>query len=160
MLAGFYENGQVRFNHIPPIKSGVMRVIVTFLEEENDTVLDTNEYLNHIATVEGFAVLQPNWDTYNADKISAQSIVVSKVLLADLHKKNIPIEGVFPMRNGGVQIEFLKEKQEVELEILDDAINFLVYENSFLLENKSFYNLNIKSIAKQLANTCTMVFIE
>jgi hypothetical protein len=152
MLAvhGFYENGQVRFNHIPPIKSGVMRVIVTFLEEESDTIPNSDEYLAHIATVDGFTALQQNWDTYNADKISAQSIVVSKELLADLYKKNIPIEGVFPMRNGGVQIEFSKEKQEIELEILDDVINFLVYENSILLENESFYNLKITAILKLL----------
>ncbi|MEY4927023.1 MAG: hypothetical protein RI894_1459 [Bacteroidota bacterium] len=154
MLAvhGFYENGQVRLNHIPPTKKGVMRVIVTFLEEENDTdsALNTTAYATHIATINSFSILKPNWDSYNADVITPKSIVLATELLADLYQKNRPIEGIFPMRNGGVQIEFSKETQEIELEIFDDTISFLVYENSILLENKSFYNLKITAISKLL----------
>ncbi len=38
MLAGhdFLENGQVHLTHTPPSKKGVVRVIVAFLDEEND----------------------------------------------------------------------------------------------------------------------------
>lgn len=150
MLAvhGFYENGQVRFNHIPPIKNGVMRVIVTFLEEENDEKLNT--YAHHLTNIDSFAALKPNWDTYNADAITPKSIVIAKELVTDLYKKNIPIEGVFPMRNGGVQIEFSKQTMEIELEILDEMMQYLVYENSILLENKSLYNQTKNDILKIL----------
>ncbi len=132
MLAvhGFYENGQVRFNHIPPIKKGVMRVIVTFLEEEQDNLLTSDEYLNYVTRLDGFSHLKPNWDSYNADAITPQSIASAKEVLAYLYQTNIPIDGVFPMRNGGVQIEFSKEKAEIELEILAENVNCLTYENT------------------------------
>jgi hypothetical protein len=88
--------------------------------------------------IESFSELQDNWDSYDADKITKQSIITAHVFLDSIHKKfDINIVSVFPMRNGGIQFDI----GDKEIEILNNEIkefyfdseNNIIHENCILL---------------------------
>lgn len=85
-------------------------------------------------TINGFANLQPNWDSYDADKISNVAIDVSITTLNYLHSKGLFSKGininVFPMRDGGIQFEFDGEYICAELEINQSGeLTFILFDN-------------------------------
>ena len=59
-----------------------------------------------------------------------------------LHDIDVSLEGVFPMRDGGVQIELHFRNRDIEIEIKDDCANLLLFINNNLLENESVYGMN------------------
>ena len=79
------------------------------------------KYFHFEDTIKGFSNLKPNWDSYNADPISENSINAAIETLNYLYSKgqlsnNLTVN-VFPMRNGGIQFEFDGENICAELEI-------------------------------------------
>ena len=53
--------------------------------------------------IESFSELEKNWDSYNADEITKQSIITAHKVIDTLPDIiDIQIVDVFPMRNGGV----------------------------------------------------------
>ena len=96
----------------------------------------------HLENIDSFAKLLQNWDTYNADVITPKSIAKAKEIVTKLYDTGISIDGVFPMRNGGVQIELHIEKRDIEIEIKDDTANLLFFIADSLLENESVYATN------------------
>ena len=140
-LQGTYQNGQIRFEGTPPLRKTATKVIVTFLEEGDPITLECSA---HLENIDSFAKLPQNWDTYNADVITPKSIAKAKQIVTKLHDIDIDIsiEGVFPMRDGGVQIELHLSGYDIEIEIKDDCANLLFFSNNNLLENESVYNMN------------------
>jgi len=67
--------------------------------------------------LDSFIHLKKNWDSYNADKVSQQTIDFSKKVVATLIENDVPIDFCVPLRNGGVQLEFHDGTNEFELEI-------------------------------------------
>ncbi len=78
-------------------------------------------YINLKDKVSGFANLQANWDSYNADPISMNGISTAIQVLGQLRYSPFfssdIIVTAFPMRDGGVQLEFDGENLSAELEI-------------------------------------------
>lgn len=82
--------------------------------------------------VKGFSNLKPNWDSYNADSISNDSIELALETLNHLNSQGLLSNGfsvnVFPMRDGGIQFEFDGENICAELEINQNGDStFILY---------------------------------
>ena len=71
--------------------------------------------------LDSFVTLAPNWDSYNADAISEKAIGNAKHVIDYLNANaNVFYSfeiNIFPMRDGGVQLEFDNENQSFEMEI-------------------------------------------
>ena len=92
------------------------------------------KYFHFADTINGFANLQPNWDSYDADVISKVAIDVSIETLNHLYSKGLLSNGikvsVFPMRDGGVQFEFDGENICAELEINQSGeLTFILFDD-------------------------------
>lgn len=84
--------------------------------------------------INSFAFLEKNWDSYNADKISKESIRMAIKILYDMNNDGGLAGGiiinVFPMRNGGIQFEFDGSNLCAELEIKPEGgMEFILYDN-------------------------------
>ncbi len=109
------------------------------------------KYLQLEDTINGFAKLQTNWDSYNAGSISNDAIIKAIETLNHLYSKGLLSNtfnvSVFPMRDGGIQFEFDGENLCAELEInyngesgyllFDDDSNIKVKWNLFELSELS-----------------------
>lgn len=91
-------------------------------------------YFHFSDTINGFANLQHNWDSYDADMISKVSIDTSIETLNHLYNKGILSIGikisVFPMRDGGIQFEFDGDNICAELEINQNGeLTFILFDD-------------------------------
>lgn len=75
--------------------------------------------------IEQFSDLHQNWDTYNADEITIPSIMTAHKVIDGLPQEVINFTNVFPMRDGGVQIDVGNFK---EIEIKDYSIREIKYD--------------------------------
>ena len=85
-------------------------------------------------TINDFALLQSNWDSYNADAISKTAIKIAHRVLQYLNNEDYIFDefeiNVFPMRDGGIQYEFDKKEVSTELEISPSGnLQFIRYDN-------------------------------
>lgn len=90
-----------------------------------------NEYKN----------LDHNWDGYNAEKPSLPAIEYAKKIIKYLILHGIKNPFLYPMRNGGVQIEFQEHTNNFEIEINPDkSIILLVFDNQDNLIREQTFN--------------------
>jgi hypothetical protein len=90
--------------------------------------------------VESFSELQENWDSYGADEVSVPSIMTAHRVLDTLPKFiNVNTISVFPMRDGGVQID-IGEQKEIEVNGYD--VKEINYDSNFNIINTYHYNLS------------------
>lgn len=84
---------------------------------------------------ESFSELGKNWGSYNEDEITVQSIYTASKLLTKLAEtEGIETLDVFPMRDGGVQIEVGEFK---ELEIYDYTITEILFDKELNVISKT-----------------------
>ena len=90
--------------------------------------------------IESFSELEKNWGSYNEDEITIQSIMTAhKVLDALPEIVDIQTVDVFPMRDGGVQIEIGEFK---EIEIFNYTVTEIQFDSNLNVINKYVYELN------------------
>jgi hypothetical protein len=79
--------------------------------------------------IESFSELRKNWDPYDADEITPQSIITSCNVL-DLISKTYDINEiyVYPMRNGGIQFEI---GDYIEIQILNSDVTEFKFDSDF-----------------------------
>jgi len=110
--------------------------------DENSLIKDL------INRIEEFKNLDSNWDTYNADKISPDSITNARQIVKIFGTNNIIFDCAFPMRDGGVQLEINSKDFNIEIEVNPDTeIKLLVFNkvNNLILE-KDFKMLNLDNL--------------
>jgi hypothetical protein len=93
--------------------------------------------------IESFSELEKNWDGYDADEITIQSIAVANSVLDSISKTNdINNIAVFPMRDGGIQFEIGDFK---EIEIFNYEIKEIEFDSEYNITNelKSVWKENI-----------------
>ncbi len=112
-----------------PLLYPIIGRIITSVSDKSSTNFKSNDiliitktkYLKLFITIVEFSKLKPNWDTYNARKISSVAIEKAVEILNELNNEEFYLNelniNVFPMRNGGVQFDFDGECISVELEI-------------------------------------------
>lgn len=76
--------------------------------------------------IKSFSKLEKNWDSYDANEITPQSIMTAYDVLDSINDVNDV--KVFPMRNGGIQFEIGHYR---EIEILDFDINEIGFDSEF-----------------------------
>jgi len=107
-----------------------------FVKIENSNVEDS------IKKIFSMKELQYNWDSYNAEKISIDCISLSIELIRLLESHNIIIDNVFPMRDGGIQLEKDVNDLSIEIEISPERkINFLVFDKNNNLKIEVDYDI-------------------
>jgi len=90
--------------------------------------------------IESFSELEKNWGSYNEDEITIESIMTAhKVLDALPDVVDIQTVDVFPMRDGGVQIEIGEFK---EIEIFNYNVTEIQFDSNLNVINKYVYELN------------------
>ena len=92
------------------------------------------KYFYFADIINGFSNLQPNWDSYNADAISPNSIEIGMETLNHLLNAGLLSNGIkisiFPMRDGGIQFEFDGENICAELEINQGGeLTFILFDD-------------------------------
>ena len=107
-------------------------------------------------TIKNFSLLEPNWDSYNADKVADTSIETALFVLnflkrEDMFSKGIDIH-VFPMRDGGIQFEFDSENSACELEINPQGeMMFIAYdEDDTIWETTPIYPYELSELKEQI----------
>ena len=99
-------------------------------------------------TIYLFSDLLPNWDTYNADPISKAAIAKAIQTVDFLNQEAFISDtlniNVFPMRNGGIQLEFDNSYLSAELEInLEGHQTFIRFDTSGnIVEEKPLTDLS------------------
>lgn len=66
--------------------------------------------------LDAMLTLAPGWDGYGADAVTAEAVAAGKVILGLLDPAAADVQ-VCPARTGGVQVEWLWNGYEYELEI-------------------------------------------
>jgi hypothetical protein len=90
--------------------------------------------------IESFSELEKNWGSYNEDEINIKSIMTAHKVIDRLPDiVDIQTVNVFPMRDGGVQIEIGEFK---EIEILDYTVTEIQFDSNLNVINKYVYELN------------------
>jgi len=90
--------------------------------------------------IESFSELEKNWGSYNEDEITIESIMTAhKVLDALPDVVDIQTVDVFPMRDGGVQIEIGEFK---EIEIFNYNVTEIQFDSNLNVINKYVYEFN------------------
>lgn len=117
------------------------------------------KYFNFSETINGFSNLEPNWDSYEADKISKKAIDTANKALTYMRDMDILLNkmtiNVFPMRDGGIQFEFDGDAICAELEINPyGKLTFILYDD----EAHALILGDTKPIAKKLSKAVRRVF--
>ena len=89
--------------------------------------------------IESFSKLEKNWGSYNEDEITIESIITASKVL-DMLPDIVEIQKVhvFPMRDGGVQIQIGEYK---EIEIFNYTVTEIEFDINFNVINKYVYEL-------------------
>jgi hypothetical protein len=90
--------------------------------------------------IDSFSELEKNWGSYNENQITIESIITANKVL-DMLPDIIDIQKVhvFPMRDGGVQIQIGEYK---EIEIFNYTVTEMEFDINFNVINKFVYELN------------------
>lgn len=90
--------------------------------------------------IESFSELEKNWGSYNEDEITIASIMTAHKVIDGLPDiVDIQTVDVFPMRDGGVQIEIGEFK---EIEIFNYTVTEIQFDSNLNVINKYVYELN------------------
>lgn len=106
--------------------------------------------------VEAFRNLPPDWDTYGAEPIQEAAIRQARRLLHQLSMQMTSVRSVslhvFPMRDGGVQIEIDGRDMEMEIEVHPDGTqDYLVFNSEGkLLPTKNTLTSALRQFAHPL----------
>jgi len=91
--------------------------------------------------ITAFSELKENWGSYNEKEITPQSIITAhKVLDTLVNSVDLQTVEVFPMRNGGVQIDIGEFK---EIEILNYSVTEIKFDADYNIINKNIYDVLI-----------------
>ncbi len=110
--------------------------------------LQAIKYFNIADKIKGFSNLQPNWDSYQADRISKKAIETAIETLNYMRTMGFLsseiIINAFPMRDSGIQFEFDGDNICAELEINQyGELTFILYDNEGnLIESKQILELS------------------
>lgn len=93
--------------------------------------------------------LPENWDSYASPRIKDVSVKTTADLLIALAKFEMPKPQIFPVSGGGLQLEWQRNKRELEIEVLPDgSIEYLkVFEDGEMIEG-SIDKANVWQLVK------------
>lgn len=90
--------------------------------------------------IDSFSKLKKDWDSYDGDEITPQSIETAKKVLDTLPEfLDMQTINVSPMRDGGVQIDVGESK---EIEVLNNTVTEIQYDLTGEIINKYVYQYN------------------
>ena len=90
--------------------------------------------------IESFSELEKNWGGYNEDEITIKSIMTAHKVIDTLPDiVDMQTIDIFPMRDGGIQIEIGEFK---EIEILNYTVTEIQFDNNYNIINKYVYECN------------------
>lgn len=87
--------------------------------------------------VESFSGLRKNWGGYNEDEVAITSIITAHKVIDSLPNTACDVN-VFPMRDGGIQIEV---GDFHEIEIIGRSVTQINYNRNHNIINKYIYEL-------------------
>ena len=90
------------------------------------------------STLSGLLNLPENWDSYGAQRIQEATVVKVLKLLAQILGINSPPPAVVPLSDGGIQIEWHRKQQDLEICFHVGAIpSYYYYDRRSGIENEN-----------------------
>jgi len=106
------------------------------IRHSTQTVDQTSPYLRTIfKKLEGFSLLEDNWDSYNALAPSKTALLASGHLAVELLNDSSPLPDIFPVPNGNIQFEWSNFGFDIEIEIESMSKCTVSFENINTGEN-------------------------
>jgi hypothetical protein len=106
-------------------------------------------------TIEGFSTvlsLRENWDSYGGKRTSADSIKQALAVLTQIMEVNSPVPSVVPLGSGGLQLEWHRKQQDLEIVFELDAAPIFYYQNRASGKALEGFATDSNSLASVFAN--------
>ena len=98
----------------------------------------SEDAINAISKLQGFAQLAPNWDSYGAAAPTAQVIKRAEKFIREIDKQGITVYFVAPGPNGEILVEFQKGRRSAEVYFHPDQLaNFALFEEDELVDEQA-----------------------
>ncbi len=82
-----------------------------------------------IAAFIGIQKLSDNWDSYGGKRVSFDLIRQALSILGSIMEVNSPIPSVVPLGDGGMQLEWHRKQQDLEIVLAADDVPQFYYQN-------------------------------
>jgi len=105
-----------------------------------------------VSALVGIQSLSENWDSYGGKRISLDSINQSLFTLRQIMQTESPAPSVVPLGDGGIQVEWHRRQQDLEIVFSTDEAPQFYYTNRLTgLEQQGFAN-EIENLTRLLIN--------
>ncbi len=101
-------------------------------------------------TIDGFLSIQAldeNWDTYGSRRISEDVMRQALSILTQIMSLSSPVPSVVPMSDGGLQIEWHKNRRDLEVAFSIDASPTYSYLNRATGQSKEGFATDVLALA-------------
>jgi hypothetical protein len=97
-------------------------------------------------------MLPDNWDSYGGKKINRDVIVQSLSVLQLIMEATSPAPSVVPLGNGGLQLEWHRKLQDLEIVFPSDDAPQFIYQNGATGAQQEGSTNNIATLVQLLRN--------
>ena len=96
--------------------------------------------------------LRENWDSYGGRKTSDELIVQALDVLTHIMELNSPVPSVVPLGDGGLQLEWHRKQQDLEIVFHLDAVPTFFYQNRRTQKEREGFATDAVVLAAVFAN--------
>ncbi len=100
----------------------------------------------------GIQSLPDNWDSYEGKKVSRENIVRSLFVLERIMDEASPVPSIVPLGDGGVQIEWHRKQQDLEITFAADDTPQFFYQNRATGVEQIGFTSEFANLARLLRN--------
>jgi hypothetical protein len=96
--------------------------------------------------------LRDNWNSYGAKRIKRDLISQSLNVLGQIMEQDSPAPSVVPLSDGGLQLEWHRKQQDLEIVFPADETPSFIYQNRATGEQTEGYATDVFNLAQLLRN--------
>ena len=123
-----------------PSKGNAYRIVVTTSQMPTPVWIEPT-----ISAFIGIQALPDNWDSYGARKVNRDLISQSLAILESIMEATSPAPSVVPLAGGGLQLEWHRKQQDLEITFAaDDAPQFFYRNRAIGVEQDGYADDVIK----------------
>lgn len=130
-----------------PSKGSAYRIVVTTNQVPTPAWVEPT-----MSAFVGVQMLPDNWDSYGGRKTNRDIISQSLSVLALIMQATSPAPSVVPLRDGGIQLEWHRKQQDLEIAFPADAKPEFLYQNRGTGEEQEGQASDVMALAQLLRN--------
>lgn len=105
-----------------------------------------------ISAFSGIQSLHDNWDSYGGKKMSHDLIRLSLSILGQIMASSSPAPSVVPLGSGGIQLEWHRKQQDLEITFPADDIPQFFYRNRATGVEKEGFASDVANLTELMSN--------